>query len=237
PYTTLFRSISVTAYPAPMRLQSSRNGLSVTPAIGARISGGSIRWGPIIMTAPILPGAAGAGTTDGESGRAAPRDEMHGARLRAVVAVLLVEPDLVADAEVVEVGVHDAVAVEVDQTPLRRRDAPEIAVRMQHLDRSARRAFAGLDLAADDSNAVLELTARRVEGVPHRHVDVLVRLILVGIPACDDLRARHPDVDEHAIELAFALAPVRSLDRHAATDDLGHVALELEGALPRLRLD
>src|SRR5687768_10895622 len=39
--------ISDTASPAPSRLQSWRNGLSVTPAIGARITLGSTRWGPM----------------------------------------------------------------------------------------------------------------------------------------------------------------------------------------------
>ena len=35
--------ISDTARPAPNRLHSSRNGLSVTPAMGASITGGSMR--------------------------------------------------------------------------------------------------------------------------------------------------------------------------------------------------
>src|SRR5690606_40111061 len=114
--------ISETAYPAPRRLQSSRNGLSVTPAIGARISGGEIGWGPIIMTVPILPGHGRRRDEGGGSARRAPLgNEMHGARLRAVVAVLLVEPDLVADLEVVDDGVHDAAPVAKGQAPLRRR--------------------------------------------------------------------------------------------------------------------
>jgi hypothetical protein len=41
--------ISDTASPAPRRLHNCRNGLSVTPAIGARISFGSMAWGPIRM--------------------------------------------------------------------------------------------------------------------------------------------------------------------------------------------
>jgi hypothetical protein len=43
--------ISDTAKPAPSRLHSSRNGLSVTPAIGARITFGSMRCGPISIRA------------------------------------------------------------------------------------------------------------------------------------------------------------------------------------------
>src|SRR5690606_4746066 len=39
--------ISDTASPAPSRLHSSRNGLSVTPAIGARTTFGSMAWGPM----------------------------------------------------------------------------------------------------------------------------------------------------------------------------------------------
>jgi hypothetical protein len=43
--------ISETAKPAPNRLHSSRNGLSVTPAMGARITFGSMRCGPISIRA------------------------------------------------------------------------------------------------------------------------------------------------------------------------------------------
>ena len=43
--------ISVTVKPAPNRLTSVRNGMSVTPVIGARITGTSMRLGPIWMGA------------------------------------------------------------------------------------------------------------------------------------------------------------------------------------------
>ncbi len=39
--------ISVTLRPEPKRRTSVRNGMSVTPVIGARITGQSIRTGPI----------------------------------------------------------------------------------------------------------------------------------------------------------------------------------------------
>src|SRR5690606_29328451 len=55
--------ISDIASPAPSRLHSSRNGLSVTPAIGARITLGVMSWGPMRICAfyprcagPIRPG-------------------------------------------------------------------------------------------------------------------------------------------------------------------------------------
>ena len=41
--------ISDTASPAPSRLHSSRNGLSVTPAMGARITFGAMAYGPMRM--------------------------------------------------------------------------------------------------------------------------------------------------------------------------------------------
>src|SRR3546814_8029754 len=57
--------ISDIARPAPSRLHSSRNGLSVTPAIGARITLGVMAWGPMSIGAfyprgagPIAPGPA-----------------------------------------------------------------------------------------------------------------------------------------------------------------------------------
>src|SRR5690606_38058736 len=43
--------ISEAARPAPRRLHSSRNGLSVTPAIGASTTPGSIVYGPIRIAA------------------------------------------------------------------------------------------------------------------------------------------------------------------------------------------
>src|SRR5439155_20716279 len=41
--------ISLTVSPAPYRLTTRRNGRSVTPVIGARITGASIRIGPMWM--------------------------------------------------------------------------------------------------------------------------------------------------------------------------------------------
>src|SRR5690606_26827189 len=148
-----------------------------------------------------------------------------------------VEPDLVADAEVVEVGVDDAVAVKIDRTSFRRRDAAGIALREQHLDRAVRRALAGLYPPASDADPVLELAASCVEGIAHRDVDVLMGVVFGRIPARDDHGTRHADVDEHPVELALALPAMRGLDRHAAADDLRHEALELERPLPRRRLD
>src|SRR5690606_35495640 len=80
--------ISDIARPAPSRLHSSRNGLSVTPAIGARITLGVLVWGPMCM-APIVPvaddlarvGAASAASSwagsasDAESSRLQPRPQ------------------------------------------------------------------------------------------------------------------------------------------------------------------
>jgi hypothetical protein len=50
--------ISVTVRPVPKRLTIRRNGMSVTPVIGARMTGDSMRTGPIWMGARRLMGGA-----------------------------------------------------------------------------------------------------------------------------------------------------------------------------------
>src|SRR5690606_29723975 len=72
--------ISDTARPAPSCLHSSRKGLSVTPAMGARTTRGSMAWGPIRM-APLSP-AAGGGAWAGSVAAAAGLDLGRGGHRR-----------------------------------------------------------------------------------------------------------------------------------------------------------
>src|SRR3972149_6393362 len=52
--------------------------------------------------------------------------EVHRARLRAALAHLLGKADFGPDAEVVEAGIHHAVAVEIDEPSVQRLDPPVI---------------------------------------------------------------------------------------------------------------
>ncbi len=81
--------ISDTANPAPSRLHSCRNGLSVTPAMGARITGVSMRCGPICMPA-ILP-AAQAPDATGPGRRARIRGQAVSSTTSASGALLFTE--------------------------------------------------------------------------------------------------------------------------------------------------
>src|SRR5690606_30368167 len=90
-------------------------------------------------------------------------DDVNGARLRSLVARFLAEPDLVTDSEILELGVENAVSMEIDVSSVRGRDAAVILLRMQLGDRAVRRTLVDLHLAANHSHAVLQLSAGSVE--------------------------------------------------------------------------
>src|SRR5690606_38753804 len=136
-------------------------------------------------------------------------DDVNGARLRSLVARFLAEPDLVTDSEILELGVENAVSMEIDVSSVRGRDAAVILLRMQLGDRAVRRTLVDLHLAANHSHAVLQLTAGSVEPVPQRDVDVLMGGVVRALPPGKDLGARHAHVDRDAIHLALSAVPMR----------------------------
>ena len=84
----------------------------------------------------------------------------------------------------------------------------------------------GLHEAAPNVQPVLQLPARRIEGVVNGNVNILVRLLIVGHSADGDFVAPGPDVDDDAKEPPFALVLVRRLDRNPATHDVVSKLLE-----------
>ena len=52
---------------------------------------------------------------------------------------------------------------------------------------------------------LLELATRTVEGVTDRDIDLLVRMVLVRVTACDNLVLRDVDIDDNAVEVALVL--------------------------------
>jgi hypothetical protein len=133
------------------------------------------------------------------------------------------DPHFVADFDIVEPVVHDRVPVEIDIAG-RRFDKPVAFIGEQAHHLAMRRDFMGLDLVAPNAGVVLELAARRVEGIADRHVNVAVRRVFAaGLVHLNGL-SRDTDVDRNLVEAAFALVLVGRFDRHVAPDD---VRLEL----------
>ena len=63
---------------------------------------------------------------------------------------------------------------------------------------------------------VLQPAARGIECVANGDVHVLVRVVLARLPVDHDLAARNIEIDAHMIDLALAMTPVGSLQRHPA---------------------
>jgi hypothetical protein len=100
------------------------------------------------------------------------------------------------------------------------------------------RRFVSLHGAAALAGMILELARRRIEGVAHRDVNVLMRVIFRRFAVDHELAAaRHFHVDAHMVELAFVAAAVGGLDHHAATHDPVGEAVQLGGLLAHLGLD
>ena len=84
-----------------------------------------------------------------------------------------------------------------------------------------------LDEAATNIEAVLQLSARRIEGIVNCHVNILVGLLVVRHPADGNFITPGPDIDDDAEEAPFALVLVGRLDRDPATHDVVSKLFEL----------
>jgi hypothetical protein len=66
---------------------------------------------------------------------------------------------------------------------------------------------------------ILELPAHRVEGVAHRHMDVLMCFVRPGVMAHHERPTGHAEGHAHVELLALPVASVRSFDDHVAVLD------------------
>jgi hypothetical protein len=149
----------------------------------------------------------------------------------------LVEPDRRPGLELVEIGVDHAVAVKIDLATIGRRDAPEVLVANERDDFAVRWSFMELDLAALDAEAILKLAARRIECIADGNVDVLVRVVLGGIAAHDDMPAGDVDIDGYAEQLSLSMMFVRGIYGYSAADDAIGEFLELRRTLANCGFD
>src|SRR5512147_1035405 len=107
----------------------------------------------------------------------------HAFRLRSLGARVLDELHRGARLEVLELGMQDVLAAEIQFPAVVRRDEPVTLAREDARDGSLLGPRVRLDVAALLADDVLQLARDRAEGVAKRDVDVLVVL-----PVGDDLR-------------------------------------------------
>src|SRR5659263_16054 len=108
------------------------------------------------------------------------------AGLGSFLSGLFVEPDPVPRLEPIEVAVHHAVPVEVDLPAIVRLDESAIHRRLQPDDAPAGHFLVDLDVAVAAPHVILEATARRVERIPYRDVDILMGVVETGLAVHED---------------------------------------------------
>jgi hypothetical protein len=84
---------------------------------------------------------------------------------------------------------------------------------------------------------VFELTARGVEGVAHRDMRILMRMVCAGVPSHDDLASGDGEVDANLEQLALLMPLVPAFDDDPAGGDTIEELIELFGPLADARLD
>jgi hypothetical protein len=166
----------------------------------------------------------------------------HGARLRAfrTFGMLRHEAHLVADRELVEPTIGNAVAVKIDLVAVRAQDEAAILPGQEPRDPPVVGHRVQFDIPARLASAVFEQPAGRVKGVADRDIDILMRLVCRGIMADDDLASRDLQVDaersfseKHLGRIAEQHLADSLIMRVARLDLLGEGADVAEAALER----
>ena len=166
-------------------------------------------------------GGSGATTLRSLVARTAPLpDHVHGACLGTLVSLLLGEAHRAAHLETLKVAVDDAVSVKVDLAPVAGGDE-SVSFRRGDLAH-ARDLGARVCLHEPLPLAIprLDLTLRGVEGIPYRHVDIFVRVVLRRLTIHDDLVPRHRQIDTHVKQRTLMLVAMRRLDHDPTAHDM-----------------
>ena len=174
-----------------------------------------------------LPGASGANRIGRREMVFAERH--HGTRLRAssALGVLRDKANLVADGELVEPIIGDAVAVEVELGAIGGQDEAAILLGEQVRDPTVVGYRMQLYIAALFANVIFEQPAHGIERIANGDMHILMRMMGRRIAADDDLAARDAEVYEHMEQIALLTARVPAFNDDAARDDPIEEALEL----------
>jgi hypothetical protein len=77
-----------------------------------------------------------------------------------------------------------------------------------------------LDFATLDADVFFELARGGGEGIAQGHVKVLVGLLVMVVPAHDDVLVRDADVNSDFVEITLMLMVMFRFDSHSAADDV-----------------
>jgi len=165
-------------------------------------------------------------------------DDTHGARLLALLALALVQrkAHFGADLQLIEFSADEAVAVEIDLLIVAgRADKPVVREELGYGPVGGRLVL--LDDAPLSANAILETAFRRIEGVAHRDVGILMSVMPGGIACHRNLAFREHEVNADVIEPALALMAMMGVDDDMAAGKPWMKPLQRRGALPDARFD
>jgi hypothetical protein len=157
----------------------------------------------------------------------------HGARLQTLGAlgVLGDKTDFIADCELVELAVGDAVAVEVDLVAVGAQDKAAILLGEEPHDPPVVGHRVPLDIPTSLADVIFEQPAGRIESIADSDVDILMRMVCRGIASDDDLAAGNFQVDADAEQITLLTPRVSALDDNTARHDAIEKPLELYGPL------
>ena len=177
------------------------------------------RQGGLAFGHPLRPRNAGTGRIQEVAGKeiflnAVFADKRHRAGLGSLFALLFGETRLRSDLYPVKAAIQDAVAVEIDLTPIRCFKESITFFFKQLAYPCIRRRFMDLDITSLTARITLQLAPRGVKGIPDRYIDVFIRFAFYH-----QLRTGHGHVDTHVVEDALVLATMRGLDKDSAAHD------------------
>lgn len=166
-------------------------------------------------------------------------DRNDRARLRtfSTLRMLRNKTDLIANGELVEAAIRDTIAMKVDFVVVGTCDKSAIPIGEESHDPPVVGHRVQLDVAASLANVIFEQPASCVERVADRDIDILMRMVRLGIAPDNDLAPRNFKVDTDTKQIALLAARVLALDDDAAGDDPIKEAFELLDALMYSRRD
>lgn len=143
-----------------------------------------------------------------------------------LVAAFFREPHLIADGKLLPLIEH-AVAVEVELPPSGV-EIPPLAFGVDVGHAAVLGLDAGLHVLALATCMILELPPRRMECIPDRDVDILVRAVKRMIAADDDVGPRDRKRHAHVNALPLMMVLVRAFDHHVTALNPGIDVLKLD---------
>jgi hypothetical protein len=147
-------------------------------------------------------------------------DELDRGGLRAALTALFFEPHSCPARQPIEVGTHDAVAMEVKGPAVAGRNAPEVFRRVELRHPTYRLGRMVFDLPASPPLMVLQPPPNRAIGVAQSDVHVFMGLPLAVLPIDNDAAPRCGDLKVDFIEMTLVAVPVPGFNDYMAANDL-----------------